>query len=267
MRKTAITRGFALALALVTVLCTAAVGFPAYANDEVLQEDSVILTESEDQEAPADELQSAPEESSDEPGTEPPAESEAGPEVPGEEEPPTEEIPPAEEPEVVVPADEDTQGQEEPPQEEPQEEPEEDESLYGRFHIWSMDDEISMSGTVDLLDAEGKLLHTLTWEDNTIAVPHVAKLVFHAPEERPRVAMRVLGGPDYELITYNEYKDGDSIDIGPLSGVLYELWFGEIKVDPEMPEDRIEPELNPSSEEYMALWRHPRHRLTAAGIT
>lgn len=246
MRKTAITRGFALALALVTVLCMAAAGFPAYANDEVSQEDAVILTESEDQEAPADELQSSPEEPGDETSTEPPAESEAGPEVTGEEDPPTEDIPPAEEPEVVVPADEDTLGREEPSQEEPLEEPEEDESLYDRFHIWSMDDEISMTGTVDLLDAEGKLLHTLTWEDNTIAVPHVAKLVFHAPEERPRVAMRVLGGPDYELITYNEYKDGDSIDISPLSGVLYELWFGEVKENPEMPEDRIEPELNPS---------------------
>lgn len=249
MRKTAITRGFALMLALVTVLCAAAAGFPAYANDEVPQEETVILTEEDSSAEPPSTPEEVPEESNEDPCTELPAETEADTGVHGEEVPPEEEpeqpIPQEEEPtEAVLPEEEPEPAAENEDDPDPQEDPQEDESLYDRFHIWSMDDEISMTGTVDLLDAEGNVLHTLTWEDNTMAVPHVAKLVFHAPEERPRAAMRVLGGPDYELITYNEYKDGDIIDICPMSDVLYEIWFGAVKDEPDSPEDRIEPEQN-----------------------
>ena len=241
MKNSRLRRHFALALALVALLCTTAAGFPAFANDEIVQEEAVILMESAEPEESPQELPLPQEESADEAAEGPEAEApeealtEAIP--PDEEAPPTEELPPAEDPEVILPVEEAPDVQEDPPPE--------DESLYDRFHIWSMDDEISMTGTVDLLDADGNLLRTLTWEDNTVTVPHVAKLVFHAPKERPRVAVRVLSGSDYALFSYNEYTDGDAISIPPMSGFLYELWFGQWDQSPPPLDDPFVPQNNP----------------------
>ena len=134
-----------------------------------------------------------------------------------------------------------------------------DESLYDRFHVWSMDDEISMAGSVELLDAEGNLIRELTWEDETIAVPHVAKLLLHAPKERPRAVLQIVRSKDYELLSYEEYKDGKTVEIEPMTGTLYEFWFGKAEEDVEVRKEESLPtrgtkNLRGASSPYDSRW-------------
>ena len=231
MTKT-LSRCFSLALALVMLLATSAAGFPVYAEGE---QQEVLVTDVESDEDASPGLESIQEPPSNEFAEITDVETPVEAEQPAEE--PAEEIPTADDLTDPVPAEQEpeptTEEGPEPTAEDQPDEPPVDESLYDRFHVWSMDDEISMTGTIELLDAEGNLIQALTWGDETVTVPNVVKLVFHAPKERPRVVLQLVRSKEYELLSYEEYKDGEAVEIEPMTGTLYELWFGRAEEDVE----------------------------------